>query len=84
MLPKAVEQLVLEIAECLDKRREEAFGYKDGKYKAMAQENPEEWIIGVLEQVRDRLPEISSTLHSTISSGAGKMTIRKQKERYGI
>ena len=86
MLPKAVEQLVLDIAECLDERERKAFGNSPlyGNTKALAQEDPEEWLIGVLEQIQKRLPEVSATLHSTITSGAGKMVLRKQKERYGV
>ena len=85
MLPKAVEKIVLDIAERLDERERKAFGDSPlyGNTKALAQEDPEEWIIGVLEQIRDRLPEVSATLHDTITRGAGKMVRRKQKERYG-
>ena len=80
MLPKAVEQLVLDIAECLDNRRKKAFGYTDARNKKRAQGDPVALLVSLLQRIKETLPEGSITLHTPVDWAFYDEHIEKARE----
>ncbi len=74
VLPKAVEQLVLDIAEYIDDSR-------DGRKKKIAQENPAAWLVSMLERIKKDLPVVSATLHFTVARTSYDEYLKEAREK---
>jgi hypothetical protein len=65
VLPKAVEQLVLDIAKYLDERQRWALEDKHSN-TTRVKKDPVAWLVSLLKQTKKNLPEVSAMLYSTV------------------
>jgi len=47
----------------------------------MVQEDPEAWLVSLLERIKKELPEVSATLYNTVDCAFYKERIVKARER---
>lgn len=66
MLPKLIEELALDIAAIRDAREKKAFGVTEQRSKKLIEKDIEAWIASLLESIKKRMPDVSSTLYSTV------------------